>query len=163
MHSKRLHRNHRKPRSAPVVPGWVWSGLIMGALLVVLFVINTLAFGAATITGGTALVCYPVQLLAYLFNGLLSCQLDSGRQKILRQLNPRRPAPNYMIIGALGGLVLSLIAAGAYVLTSRAAVALAPPVGAIFGSSLILMIAIDAVAAIGLGLLGGLIYNQYFR
>lgn len=152
-----------RPRKPMLVPGWLWGGLITGAILIVLMAINSVAFGLSSVTGGASLICYPIQLMAYLVNGLISGSFEQKRYRNNVILNPRLPKPNYLVVGALGGLVVTIIAAVVYVIVTTASVALVPPAAGLIGSTLPILIGIDAIAAIGLGAIGGFFYGRYFQ
>lgn len=152
-----------KPKKPTIVSGWVWGGLITGAILIVLMAINSVAFGLSSVTGGASLICYPIQLLAYLLNGFISGSFEQKRFANNKRLNPLTPKPNYLIVGAMGGLVVTIIAAVVYVIVTTASVALVPPAAGLIGSTLPILIGIDAIAAIGLGAIGGFFYGRYFQ
>lgn len=156
-------RRTARPKKPTLVPGWLWGGLITGAVLIALMAVNSVAFGLASITGGASLICYPVQLIAYLLNGFLSGSFEQRRYTNNKRLNPRTPKPNYLVVGALGGLVVTIIAAIVYVVVTTASVSLVPPAAALIGSTLPILIGLDAIAAMGLGAIGGFFYGRYFQ
>ena len=59
-------KKYVKPKKPTLVPGWVWGGLITGAILIVLMAVNSVAFGLSSLTGGASLICYPIQLMVIL-------------------------------------------------------------------------------------------------
>jgi len=151
-------------KSSPpsMVPGWGMAGVICGALLIAVFVANTIGNNSDTSEDGLSLICFPLQLLVYFFNGWLAGRLENDRYVKKRRLNPLTPRPNYLIIGAAAGLVMALIAAIVYLCVDAAVISLAPAGKVLLGSSVVGLIIIDAVAAIGLGSLGGMIYSRLF-
>lgn len=153
----------KKPSIIHNIHGGVQAGIVSGALLIVLFVINSIAVSAAGPTGGASLICYPVQLLGFLFNGLLAGWRENVRWKVWRNFGfPHRNEPNYLATGALAGLVLAPIAAIVYVVVTAAVVSLVPPAISLIGPSVLALIAVDTIAATGLGLIGGFIYDRVF-
>lgn len=156
-------KKYVKPKKPTLVPGWVWGGLITGAILIVLMAVNSVAFGLSSLTGGASLICYPIQLMVYLINGLISGSFEQKRYLNNKRLNPLTPKPNYLVVGALGGLIVTIIAAIVYVIVSTASVSLIPPAATLIGSTLPILIGIDAIAAIGLGAIGGFFYGRYFQ
>ena len=149
-------------------PG-IRAAIISFAVLAFVFVGNALAAGVFAYTGwSTALVCYPIQLLAYIANGLLGgWQADETRRALVPTVGPpgarvRRNVPNYIAIGAIAGLVLAVLAALVYFLTTSLAVELIPGL-ALFGfATPWAFVVVDGVLSIGLGALGGIIWDRLF-
>jgi len=136
--------------------------------LAVIFVGNGLAVSVFATTGfAPAMICYPVQLLAYLLNGILAgWQADLTRMKQLRGVGHggervQRNLPNFIAQGALAGLVLGLFA-GLMYFAGNAIVAYFIPLVALVGfTAPWLLVVVDLVSGIGLGMLGGIIYDNW--
>lgn len=154
-----LSKRREKP---PLLPGWSWAGVIMGAALIILFVINTLSFDFADAGQGASMICYSGQLFAYLFTGILAGKLEQDNYRKRKRINPLAPPPNYFIVGALAAVVVVLFAAIVYVAVNAAVVDLVPAGTLVLGESIPVLLVVDAVAAIGLGVVGGLIYKRVF-
>ena len=152
------------------IPPWVRAPFISFGLLAILFVANGLAvtlFAASAFTFSPAMICYPVQLLAYILNGILAgYQADITRSKQLRGVGHigervRVNLPNYIVNGALAGLVLAILASLIY-LASNAVLTTFVPIVAVVGlSAPWLLIIVDIVAGIGLGMVGAWIYDRW--
>jgi hypothetical protein len=143
----------RAAKSVPIIPGWIKAGLITGSLLVVVVVMNSLV-------SGVSLICYPVLLSAFLVNGILATFFEKGAYQIKKRLNPQTQRPSYLAVGAGAGIVVTLIVAVVYGLAASQMGSMLPPGLDLFGASPWTLIAIDSIAAIGLGLVGGLIGDQ---
>ncbi len=146
-------RKINEARSMPIVPSWIKAGSITGSLLVVIVVMNSLI-------SDFSLVCYPVLLLAFLGNGILATFFEKSAYQIKKRLNPQTHRPSYLAVGAGAGIVVTLIAAVVYGLAASQMASMLPPGLDLFGTSLWTLIAIDGIAAIGLGAVGGLIGDQ---
>ena len=107
-----------------------------------------------------SLVCYPIQLLAFLGNGILAASFEKGAYAIKRRLNPQTRRPSYMAVGAGAGVVVMVIIAIVYGIVATQMGSLLPPGLDLFGTSPWTLIAIDSIAAIGLGLAGGLVGDK---
>ena len=142
-------------RRVPIIPGWIRAGLITGALLIVIIVANSLA-------GELSPVCYAIQFIAFLGNGLLAAYFEQDTFRKKRQFNPRTYKPSYMAVGAGAGFIVSIIASIIYLIVWSQLGALLPPGLDLLVSSPLALIAIDSIAAIGLGMIGGPIGGQIF-
>jgi len=168
--SRSRRRRVRPPGLWHSIPPWIRAPIITFGLLAVVFVANGLAvtiFAATAFTFSPAMICYPVQLLAYIVNGILAgWQADLTRFRHLRQVGHRgervqRNLPEYLTHGALAGVLLALLAALMY-LASNAVVATFVPLVALVGlTAPWLLIIVDLVAATGLGMLGAVIYDRW--
>jgi hypothetical protein len=141
--------------------------------MLVLFIMNGIAFSVSTSTGyGPVLLCYTVQLLFYAVNGMLAgWQADETRAVQTRRVGFRGEVvrlnlANYVANGALAGLVLAVMATISYLVTDMALTAIVPGMEILVliglsGPSWIFMI-VDGLAAIGIGAIGGIIYERVF-
>lgn len=158
--NRNVQKYGSRKQKIPLFPGWLWAGLVMGAVMIVLFVSNTVGAAAAGFSGGISLVCYPVQLLAYLITGIVAGKWEEDRFVKTKRARPMTQPPNYLVAGGLAGLVIAVIAAMVYLVTTTTLVFLMPPAVALFGTAIIVLIGIDVIAAVGLGIIGGLIYSR---
>jgi hypothetical protein len=158
--TKRTQNRPHRPPPPSLFPGWLWAGVIMGSAFVVLFVVNTLSISFTGTGQGISIICYSVQLFAYLLTGMLAGHWEKDRYLKERIRNPLAPPPNYLIAGALAAVVVVLFAAIVYIATNAAVVDLVPAGTLLLGNSIFVLLLVDAVAAIGLGSVGGLVYGR---
>jgi hypothetical protein len=137
----------------------------------VVFVANGLAvsvFVASGFTFSPAMICYPVQLVAYILNGMLAgWQADLTRSHQIRQVGHRgervqRNLPEYLMHGALAGLILAILAALMYFASNIVISTFVPLVALVGMTAPWLLIVVDLVAGTGLGMLGGIVYDRWF-
>lgn len=169
MSQRASRRQVRPPGLWDGIPAGVRAPIISFGLLAVLFVANGLAvtvFAASAFTFSPAMICYPVQLIAYAINGMIAgWQADITRAKYLRHVGHKgeqvqRNLPEYLLQGALAGFILAVLAALIY-LASNAVVSTFVPLVALVGfSAPWLLIIVDVVASTGLGMLGAIIYDR---
>lgn len=144
-------------------PG-VRSAFISFGIVLPLFVCNGLAASLFSSTSQTtALIFYPIQMLFYFVNGMIAgWQADETRKADPSGIR-RRKIPNYMAIGAVAGFSLAILAALVYFLADQTASQLLPGLQL---TGLLntpwLYIAIDIIASVGLGMLGGVVYANRF-
>lgn len=170
-----MSRSPRSSRRRPpglwdAIPPWIRAPLISFGMLAVLFVANGLAVNIFVVSGFTfspAMICYPVQLSAYVVNGMIAgWQADVTRSKHLRRVGHRgerrvqRNLPEYMKHGALAGLVLAVLAAVIYLASNAVLTTFVPLVGLVGLSAPWLLIVVDLVASTGLGMIGGIIFDR---
>jgi hypothetical protein len=147
----------------------VRAALISFGILAVIFVANGLAVTVFAATGFSAsLICYPVQLLAYVLNGILAgWQADLTRSVYLRQVGHRgervrRNLPEFIKEGALAGLLLAILAAVMYFASTAVVSSLVPLIALVGFIAPWLLVVVDLVVSTGLGALGGLLYDRLF-
>ncbi len=143
----------KKDTQGSLVASWVKAGLITGALLIVIIVANSLVSEAS-------LICYPIQFIAFLGNGVLAAYFEQGdfqKKKRISAQTKNYHKPNYMAVGAGAGFVVSIIATVVYLIIWSQLSGLLPPGLDLLVNSPLSLMAIDSIAAIGLGTLGGLV------
>lgn len=146
-----------------ILPG-VRGALISFGILLLLFACNGLGLALFSATNLlVALIFYPAQMLFYILNGIFAGgQADSTRAKKTRQFDQLN-RPNYLLTGAVAGLTLAILAAIVYFVASNTATQILPGLQLTgWGDTPLLFLALDAFAAISLGMVGGLIYDRYF-
>ena len=148
----------KRDTQGSLVPSWIKAGLITGALLIVIIVANSLVSGAS-------LICYPIQFIAFLGNGLLAAFFEQGDFQRKKRISAQAKAyhkPNYVAVGAGAGFVVSIIASIVYlIIWSQLNGLLLPGLDLLVDSPFSLM-TIDSIAAIGLGMLGSLVGGRFF-
>ncbi|RLC91744.1 MAG: hypothetical protein DRI79_02085 [Chloroflexi bacterium] len=165
--SRSRRRRVRPPGMWHSIPPWVRAACISFGILAVIFVANGLGASIFAMTGFTiALICYPIQLLAYILNGILAgWQADLTRSVYLRQVGHRgervrRNLPEFIKEGALAGLLLAILAAVMYFAGTTAVSSLIPLVTLVGFTAPWLLVVVDLVTGTGLGALGGIIYER---
>jgi len=152
------------------IPAGVRGALISFGILLLLFACNGLGLALFSATNlSVALIFYPAQMLFYILNGIFAGgQADSTRAKKTRQVGHQGERvqlnrPNYLLDGAVAGLTLAILAAIVYFVASNTATQILPGLQLTgWGDTPLLFLALDAFAAISLGMVGGLIYDRYF-
>lgn len=172
------YRNHpRRPSSRggrPLgfwdrIPAGVRAALINTPIVFGLFLINSiglLIFSTTTISSG--LVCYSIQILAYIFNGWLAgYQARATYNKSTRMVGKqgetvRTHHPNYLIQGVFAGLLLWLVGVAVYFMVGATASSLLPGLAVFASSTAALFLVVDLAVAMGGGIIGSLIYGKFF-
>ena len=134
-------------RGLPIVPSWIKAGLITGALLIVIIIANSLI-------SEVSLVCYPIQMFAFLANGMLAAFFEADAQSRKLRAKMRPSPPNYMAIGVGAGFIVSIIASIVYLIIWSQLGGLLPPGLDLLVNSPLPLIAIDSIAAISVTLMG---------
>ena len=179
MRARRQSRRDNKRRPLGPwdrTPAGIRAALISTPIMLILFLINSIGialFSATEIWG--LLVFYPIQVLGYLLNGLIagaqarSSHLKSGRQVGHSHEVVRKTHPNYVALGFLAGILLSLVAVVVYVLANSASGMLIPYLdvilqiiaGLVGGSAPVaLLLVTDVIACIAAGTLGAFVYDR---
>jgi len=166
-------RQTRPPGFWHGIPPWIRGAFISFVMVLVLFFINGIGVAIFSGTGFTpALICYPLQVIFYAVNGMLTgWQADETRAIQVRRVGFRGETvrlnlANYVGNGALAGLVLAILAAITYFLAQQAIAQIIPGLQilaliGVFGG-LWLFILVDTLVAIAFGMLGGVIYDRMF-
>lgn len=168
-------RNTRRPLGWwDRIPAGIRSTLISSPLLLILFVANSVAAGVFATTGFyAALICYPIQLAAYILNGMLSGWFQrntfnkANRRVGFSHETARYNRPEYLPQGVVAGVLLGLVGLATYALiyvaAEAAAASLLPGVGlfSFIGGSAIIFLFIDYALCIGAGVLGALIFDRF--
>ncbi len=149
-------------------PAGIRAALISTPIVFGLFLLNSaglLIFTTTAISGG--LICYPVQILAYVLNGWIAgAQARSSHNNATRTVGRRgetvrRQHPNYIAQGALAGVMISLVGIAVYFLAGVAAASLLPGLLVFAAAPAVLFIIVDVAVAIGSGIIGGWIYERF--
>lgn len=153
------------------IPGGIRGAFISTPLLFLVFLINSAGFVGFIATGTPAwLVFYPIQILAYILNGVISAaqarNSHSKATRVVGHLHERVQTrhPNYIAQGALGGFVLASIGLVICLTAGTAAEILIPLMGLLFtyaSTPLVLLLAVDFAVAIGSGMLGAQIFKNF--
>jgi hypothetical protein len=141
--------------------------------MLVLFIINGIAFSIFIGTSfAPVLICYTVQLIFYAVNGMLAgWQADETRSVQVRRVGFRGEVvrfnlANYVVTGALSGLVLAVLAVASYFITDMALTSLVPGMEILvligLTGTLWVFAVVDALAAVAIGAIGGVIYERAF-
>jgi len=162
-------RPKRPPGLWHDIPAGVRAAIICIGPLIAIFIGNGLGAGIFALTGfSMAYICYPVQLLAYVVNGIIAGQqADATRRAYVRYTGKpgervQISLPNYIMHGALAGLCLTIFAAIVYFVGSSVLAELVPLADLIGFSTPWQFIVVDAVASISLGAVGGIIFDRMF-
>ncbi len=152
-------------------PAGLRAALISTPILLVLFLVNSVGIAIfSSTTVPASLICYPIQLLAYVLNGFIAgAQARSSYNKATRTVGQhhevvRSRHPNYAAQGALAGVVLGIVGIIVYFLVGAAATTLIPGVGlllTIAAAPMALFLIVDFALCVGAGIIGGLIYGRF--
>lgn len=151
------------------IPAGVRAALISTPIMIFVFLVNSISLLVYTTTSLTSgLICYSVQILAYLFNGWLAGALArSTFNKATRMVGKRGETvrtqhPEYLPQGALAGFLLWLVGLIIFFIVGASADSLLPGLVVFAGYTSVLFLVVDLAVAIGAGIIGAIIYGKFF-
>ena len=173
--ARNKHRGRRPSRGGRPLGPWdrtpagIRAAIISTPILLGLFIINSIGITLLENQINAGLICYPIQILAYTLNGFIAgSQARSSFNKATRVVGRkgetvRRQHPEYLVQGAIAGILLGIISVIVYFAVGAAAQELIPLVTIFLdftSASAILFLIVDFTISVGAAVIGSLIYSR---